>query len=93
MAEQMFSGKVALVSGAARRIGLAIARRLAADGALVCVECCCLRGSAAPFGEGCPPGCPAPLTAPFPSPCSFPFPSSFLFISESQVTCFSNQWR
>jgi 3-oxoacyl-[acyl-carrier protein] reductase len=38
MAEQMFSGKVALVSGAARRIGLAIARRLAADGAGVVVH-------------------------------------------------------
>lgn len=33
MAEGMYSGKVALVSGAARRIGLAIAKRLAADGA------------------------------------------------------------
>lgn len=38
MADGMFQGKVALVSGAARRIGLAIAKRLAAEGAGVVVH-------------------------------------------------------
>ncbi len=38
MTDGMFQGKVALVSGAARRIGLAIAKRLAAEGAGVVVH-------------------------------------------------------
>ncbi|MBT3884018.1 MAG: SDR family NAD(P)-dependent oxidoreductase, partial [Rhodospirillaceae bacterium] len=46
MADGMFEGKVALVSGAAKRIGLAIAKRLAAEGAGVVVHANSSRGAA-----------------------------------------------